>query len=59
MKAKELAQELLKYPEFEVSFCFIEQNQEDNWPNLRRFEKIKIEDIGHFDQRIQLGGQET
>lgn len=57
MKAKELAQELLKYPDFEVEFC-ISDDENSSWPKLRNFNHIEICDIAHSDKIIVLDGEE-
>ena len=57
MKAKELAEELLKYPDFEVEFC-ISDDGDSSWPKLRNFNHIEICDIAHSDKIIVLDGVE-
>ena len=56
MKAKELAELLLDLPEFEVEFSFMDTNH-GNF-DLRCFENVKIDDVGHSDKVIKLGGDE-
>lgn len=60
MKAKELAEELLKHPDFDVRFTFGEPCTQDNpWPNIRSFTSIVVDDVGHSDKIIVLGGDEV
>jgi len=56
MKSSELAKDLMKYPGFEVNFTFCDGYS--TFPNYRKFEKIKVQDIGHSDKIISLGGEE-
>lgn len=58
MKARELAEKLLQYPDFEVRFCFIEPDGSHYGISLRSFEDIDIADIGHSEKKIILGGDE-
>ena len=55
MKAKELAEQLLKHPDFEVKFhevrYFGGQFNTDSWTN------IEITDIEQSDKVIVLGGE--
>ncbi len=53
MKAKELAELLLENPDFNVKFSFFDTGFE-----LRSFEDVKIDDVGHSDKIIKLGGEE-
>ena len=52
MKAKELANLLLEHPEFEVLF----RDFDAETGNLLAFENIQVDDIGHSDKVIILGG---
>lgn len=58
MKAKELAEQLLKNPDFDVVFTTVDEG-DVFWPNVRRFENIDINDIGYSDKVIILGGEEV
>ena len=57
MKAKELAEQLLKHPDFEVKFHDFYQEFAggplicDSWSN------ISVSDIGHSDKVIVLSGE--
>lgn len=56
--AKELAEELMKHPDFEVKFSFIEPDG-SNWGlTCRSFEGIDVIDIGYSDKTIVLSGEE-
>jgi hypothetical protein len=59
MKAKDLANELLKYPDFEVSFSFGERDNSSWGYTVRQFDNISIGDIGHSDKVILLDGTES
>lgn len=58
MKAKELSEKLLQYPEFEVQFHFLEKDNSEWGITLRDFKNVDISDIGHSDKKIFLGGDE-
>jgi hypothetical protein len=60
MKARELAEELLKNPEFDVAFTFddLKHVPADGWPDYRHFENVTIGDIGYSDKVICLDGVE-
>jgi hypothetical protein len=60
MLAKDLANELLKNPDFTISFCFTDGYSDGDikWPNTRKFQNISIGDIGYSDKNIQLDGDE-
>ncbi len=58
MKAKELAEQLLKNPDFDVVFNTID-NEGSFGFNVRQFKNIDITDIGHSDKTIILGGEEV
>ena len=57
MKAKELAEQLLKNPDFDIVFNVTEKT-EDFGGYIKNFENIKIIDIGYSDKIILLGGEE-
>lgn len=58
MKAKKLAEELLKYPDFNVEFshfgCLADSSI---WPLYCCFKDVEVDDIGHSDKVILLGGK--
>lgn len=58
MKAKELAEQLLKNPDFDVAFNTIDSGGSFGF-NVRQFKNIDITDIGHSDKTIILGGEEV
>ena len=63
MKAKELAEELLKYPDFDVEFTAWEkitnnESEGGSYPFLIKFNNIEVCDIGHSDKVIALTGKE-
>lgn len=58
MKAKELAEQLLKNPDFDVVFNTIDNAGSFGF-NVRQFKNIDITDIGHSDKTIILGGEEV
>jgi hypothetical protein len=60
MKAIDLAEKLLVYPDFEVQMTIsdgITDGSHIPWPNIRTF-KIEWGDIGHSDKIINLDGVE-
>lgn len=57
MKARELAEQLLKNPDFDIVFNATEKT-EDFRVYIKNFENIKIIDIGYSDKIILLGGEE-
>ena len=62
MKAKELADELLKYPDFDVEFIyltFIRDSIHTPFPDLYEYKITGIADIGHSDKVIILDGIST
>ncbi len=61
MKAKDLAKELMKRPDFDVDFSFTDgfSEGEIGWPNQRKFNKIEIADIGYSEKLIRLSGTEV
>lgn len=58
MKAKELAEKLLRHPDFDVRFSFVERDNSRWGLTIRSFEDIDIIDIGYSDKVILLGGNE-
>lgn len=58
MKAKELAEQLLKNPDFDVVFNTIDNGGSFGF-NVRQFRNIGITDIGYSDKTIILGGEEV
>lgn len=60
MKAKELADELLKYPDFDVEFIyltFIRDGIHTPFPDVYKYKITGIADIGHSDKIIVLDGE--
>ena len=58
MKARELADALLQYPDFDVCFSFGEPDGGEWGYTVRTFDDISIKDIGHSDKVLALGGAE-
>lgn len=56
MKAKDLAEQLLKYPDFDVEFniCMVYPSYEHPWAEYKTFGICGIEDIAHSDKVIVL-----
>jgi hypothetical protein len=54
MKAKELSKILLEYPEFEVTFGLLDEDDSFYGVNLRQFE-VTVDDIGYSSKIIKLG----
>lgn len=60
MKAKDLAEELLKYPDFDVEFTymtFIRDSIHTPFPDIYNYTITGICDIGHSDKVIVLDGE--
>ena len=57
MKAKELAEQLLKNPDFDVIFNIIDNGGSLGF-SVKEFRNIYITDIGYSDKTIILGGEE-
>jgi len=59
MKARELAELLLEYPDFEIKFSFLEKDTSE-WGLSQRVFTVdeKGIDLGHSDKTIFLGGEE-
>lgn len=53
MKAKELAERLMEYPDFEVLFSWFDFTDGE----CLSFTDITIDDIGHSDKVVVLGGE--
>jgi hypothetical protein len=45
MKASELNKILNKYPNFEVTFCFLEDNKKHEFLDTRYFKNLDINDV--------------
>lgn len=58
MKAKELANALFKNPDFDIVFTFSEVDNSEWGMTVRRFENVKICDIGYSNMVVSLGGDE-
>lgn len=62
MKAKELADELLKHPDFDVEFIyltFIRDSIHTPCPDMRSYKITGIADIEHSDKIIVLDGEQN
>ena len=62
MKAKELAEELLKYPDFDVELSYITFKYDGihtPFPNIYNYKIKGIADIGHSDKVIILNGEQN
>lgn len=57
MKAKDLAEQLLKNPDFDMTFNTINNGGSFGF-NVRQFGNIGITDIRYSDKTIILGGEE-
>ena len=60
MKAKELAEELLKHPDYDVEFVystFIRDGIHTPFPDIYSYKITEIADIGHSDKVIVLDGE--
>jgi hypothetical protein len=58
MKAKELAAELLEYPEFEVELSIFENDGSVYGMGLRTFKISGIGDIGHSMKVVKLDAED-
>ena len=54
MTAKELAEELLKHPDFKVKGVFIDYFSSSKWPEHHSLKVCGIADIGYSDKVIIL-----
>ena len=56
MKAKELAEQLLKYPDFDVEFdiCIGHPTYDHPWPQYRSYRIVGVDDIAHDSKVIVL-----
>lgn len=61
MKAKELAEQLLKYPDFEVEFDIVTKHAtiDHPWADIVSFKVDRIADIGHSSKVITLDVSEV
>lgn len=57
MTGKELAELAMKYPDFEFEFVFTDGDN-GRFLNVRCFEKLELNDIGHSDKVVSLTGEE-
>ena len=60
MKAKELAEELLKYPDFDVELIYMTFERDGipiPFPDVYKYKIKGIADIGHSDKVIILDGE--
>ena len=58
MKAKELAEKLLEYPDFDIDVPFSDPTKDGEWPNNRKLKITGICDIGHSSKLIRLDAVE-
>lgn len=58
MKAKELAEQLLKNPDFDIVFSVVD-NPVGFGCNIRKFKDISIANIAHNNKTITLWGVEA
>ena len=54
MTAKELAEELLKHPDFKVKGVFVDYFSSGKWPEQHNLKVCGIADIGYSDKVIVL-----
>ena len=61
MKAKALAEQLLKYPDFDVEFDICTQlpTYDHPWPKYQSYRIIGIDDIAHTSKVIVLEVEEV
>lgn len=59
MKAKELAEKLLKYPDFDVDIAVTEYGQSEYGMTVIAYKVIGIGDIGHSEKLIRLDIEQT
>ena len=45
MIAKELIEKIQKYPDFEVVFCFLEDNKKHGLLETRTFSNLRVKDV--------------
>lgn len=57
MKAKELAEELIKHPDYDVEFVYLTLLRDAPFPDIYSYKITGIADIGHSDKVIVLGGE--
>ena len=60
MKAKELAEELLKYPDFDVELIYMTFKRDEthtSFPDIYKYKIKGVADIGHSDNIIVLDGE--
>jgi hypothetical protein len=62
MKAKELAEKLLEYPDFDVEFTAWEkiannESEGGSFPYIIKFNNVEVGDVGHSDKVILLTGE--
>jgi len=56
MKARELAEQLMRHPDFEVDFSFMEEDGSMWGIALRTFRVNGVGDVGHSEKVIKLDG---
>ena len=57
MKAKELAEQLMRNPDFDVNFLYSE-DYDDGFFDVFSFNNLRIIDVSDSDKMILLGGDE-
>lgn len=57
MKVGEFIERMKGFEDFDIEFRFKKSEFNDHWPTLRVF-TTQIDDIGHSDKVICLGGKE-
>lgn len=56
MLGKDLQKLCEEYPDFDFQFTFTDGYS--RFPNVRTFENLTLEDIGHSDKIVLLSGEE-
>lgn len=61
MKAKELAEQLLKYPDYDVEFdiCTALPTYDHPWPQYQSYKICGIDDVAHSSKVIVLDVEEV
>lgn len=56
MRAKELAEQLLKYPDYDVylEVCVNYTTYDQPWPEYDTFKVVGVSDVGHNSKEIML-----
>lgn len=56
MLGKDLQKLAEKYPDYEFLFTFTDGYS--RFPNVRNFNQLKMEDVGHSDKVVIISGEE-